>query len=1054
MPAGWRTLGASRNKRNRDRTKRKRQNSKPKKTNDDSPVDLPAAAATVSRPYVKSHEAETPPRDNTIEEISYVTMQTNDIEVEKSPSSEIPAEQTTAEKKPESPKTPDQVVKEKTPEQRVENMKLSPIRTRLDLETVEVKPRLKKSLKFSSNVPRKKKVSKKEEKLPNPTSENKPAPEQNAGAVQGISMLWKNEFSRDAKKKIEQVKLQQIWKSLKSSKVDVSKKSTSETEKLLKPKFENKATIIPISVPTGPPTGMTSQGGRPSEWFKLRRSSSENSFFSPPKLPKEEKSSKLNPFVKAFTPTPVATSKKFQFSHVNQPDGKLKTFERQPLSSQPFVRPTSGVGMLNTTVPIFSTKSASLPVPANPMLSVQRGHLRANGNLVQTPIMNNAVVNTNRYDFVNTQNIQMLSSRPINQAPRHINGTPILAGRNSNNYIIPYSTQNLSPISAQKWQAQSVTAIPMVNNPVVTNTVSSPVVTGGVCNPVVTRKLQHNFGGFQQRVIPSTAATLTGYSQSHAGLARVTSQSHAQHPSRFGSQFIHGQNRTFSRPSVMRTMGLRPPATFQNKTTAAYNHPKSIHVANPIERPILSSHKVPAPLHISDVEPKQQKESPQTSMNGKSASEFSNELQGDNYSEPQNLNTYKETTQWTLPRPLDITNRFPLGVFDSTQSTEKAEFVENKPFNWNDSALTASQLSSPRILEPYTNIFSIPHQRVFGFLTIHDLSVLRRVCKSMARIVQETPYITNMVIDGTQGVIGINNMGISKGKWVHDLDSVMRLFTSKGIEKLELEPSTYTKIFWDKFLDWLRQDGSTNIKSVLVLKGSADEETSEDSGIFDFLVGLCPNLLKIHSGINVDAKFLRRLDCAGVEALVFSREITWDQEMICAVYDRVHPLKEITLACPPHKIVPWLSKFLNLEKLRLLHDPSDKSRLTDKDLVTILSTVRLVELDCSLLSTWGFPEPTDSMVTTSITILTTCGESISRNWLEKTLKRVPKKVTRFHLKNLSEPLSLNHLEDVPYKPEKANLEKLKGLSNPRLKITGEQCHDCRVLGLDCCLVIV
>jgi len=1048
MPAGWRTLGASRNKRNRDRTKRKRQISKPKKTNDDSPVDPPAGAAKVSRPWVENQPETLQPK-STIEEIPDVTMRRNDIGVtqDKSPSSEIPAEQTLAVKKLEPPKTPDQVIKATAPEQRVENMKLSPIRTRLDLETVEVKPRLKKSLKFRSNVPQKKKVPKKEEAMSSSPTRNKTAPEQNAGAVQGISMLWKNEFSRDAKKKIEQVKLQQLWKSLKSSsKADVSKKSAkNDIEKPPKLKFESMGNITPKSVPSGPPTGMTSQGGRPSEWFKLRRSSSENSFFSPPKVPKEQKSSKLNPFVKAFTPT--VASKKFQFSHVSQPVGKLKTFERQQLSTQPFGRPSSGVGMLNNTVPIFSSKSASIPVPANPLLSVQRGHIRANGNIVRTPIMNNAVVNTNRYDFVNTQNIQMLNSQAINQSPRHISGTPILAARNSNNYIIPYSTQSLSPIPAQKWQTQSVTAIPMVNNTVVTNPVSNP---GTVCNPVVARKLQHHFGGFQQRVIPSTAATLTGYSQSHVGLARCTGQTHAQHPNRFGSQFLHGQNRTFSRPSVMRTMGLRPPATLQNKTTANYNQPKGIHVVNPIERPIIASHTATAPMLVADVEPKKLEESTQTEMNGKHASEFTNEPQGDKYTEAQSLNSYKESSQWALPRPLDINNRFPLGVFDSTQPTKKTECVNNKPFNWNGSRVTASHLTSSSILKP----FSIPHKRVFSFLTIHDLSVLRRVCKSMARIVQETPYITNMVIDGTQGVIGINNMGISKGKWVHDLDSVMRLFTSKGIEKLELEPSTYTKIFWDKFLDWLTQNGSTNIKSVLVLKGSADEETSEDSGIFDFLVGLCPNLLKIHSGINVDATFLRRLDCAGVEALVFSREITWDQEMIRAVYDRVHPLKEITLACSPSKIVPWLSKFLNLEKLRLLHDPSDKSRLTDRDLVTILSTVRLVELDCSLLSTWGFPEPTDSMVTTSITILTTCGESISRNWLEKTLKRVPKKVTRFHLKNLSEPLSLNHLEDVPYKPEKANLEKLKGLSNPRLKITGEQCHDCRVLGLDCCLVIV
>jgi len=282
----------------------------------------------------------------------------------------------------------------------------------------------------------------------------------------------------------------------------------------------------------------------------------------------------------------------------------------------------------------------------------------------------------------------------------------------------------------------------------------------------------------------------------------------------------------------------------------------------------------------------------------------------------------------------------------------------------------------------------------------------------------------------------------------------MCTYTSKGIRRLELEPSTYAKFFWTKFLDWLTKDESTNLKSVLVLKGSADEETNEDSGIADFLVGLCPEVLKIHSGIKVDANFLDRIDRPGVKALVFSREIKWEQDMIRAVCNRTYPLKELTLACPPGRIVPWLSKFTKLEKLRLLHDSTDKSRLTDKDLVTILSTVPLVELDCSLLSTWGFPEPTASMVTTSITILTTCGESISRNWLEKTLKRVPSGLTRFHLKNLSEPLSLNHLEDVQYKPEKANLEKLRGLSTPSLQITGEQCHDCRVLGLDCCLVIV
>jgi len=285
------------------------------------------------------------------------------------------------------------------------------------------------------------------------------------------------------------------------------------------------------------------------------------------------------------------------------------------------------------------------------------------------------------------------------------------------------------------------------------------------------------------------------------------------------------------------------------------------------------------------------------------------------------------------------------------------------------------------------------------------------------------------------------------------LDSVMNLFSSKGVQKLEIEPSTHSKFFWTKFLDWLTKEESINMKSVL-LKGSTDEETTEDSGIRDFLVGLCPQVLKIHSGIKVDAQFLRDLDCPGVKALVFSREIKWDQEMICAVYNRVHPLRELTLACPPHRIVPCLSKFTTLEKLRLLHDPADESRLSNKDLVTILSTVRHIELDCSLLSTWGFPEPTVSMVTTSITVLTTCGESISRNWLEKALKRVPLGLTRFHLKKLSEPLSLNHLEDSPYKPEKANIEKLRGLSNPGLQITGEQCHDCRVLGLDCCLVIV
>jgi len=1082
MPAGWRTLGASKPKRNRERGKRRRQNLAAKKTNNDPPAAAAAVVgasvkspddplvdnAAVSRDVVKNREAPTSPPKTKIE-IPDVTTKKHDMGVirDLTPTADS-TDESTVELTPtpviEKDVVPDVVAREVTPdaekkmrtpeqsavrnkEKSVESMHLSPIKTRLDLDVVEVKPRLKKSLNFRSNVPKKKKKEiKKAVKMPTTNNQNNAAPEQKAGAVQGISMLWKNEFSRDAKKKIEQVKLSQLWKSLKSSsnKKD-DKKNDTISINTPKPRLENRVNITSKSLPSGPPTGMTSLGGRPSEWYNTQRSSTENTFFIPPKVPKKQNSSKLNPFVKEFTPTPTG-SKTFTFGSPGDRGAKLKSPQAQQPPTQPYVRQTSGTEMYNSQVPIYSSKSPGLPVASNPMVSVQNRPIGANRNLVQTPIMNNAVINTQNYDF-NRRNIQMINplSHSISRAPNHMSSTPILSSRNLHNFIVPYAAQNLTPISAQKWQTQTVTTIPTVTN------------------PVVTRKLQPNFsgyqhrGGFQQRSIQqgglsSTAAGLAGFRQTV--FRQPTGQSLPQQSNRFGSHFQNSHNQRITRPAAINNLGMRS-LPLQNKMLMTYSHPQGVQIAKPIARPALSRPKATAPIHKANVEPmRRPSEATHITTTVKPVSTLANELRQEKYSEPRSLKSRNDSVQWTLPRPLDIGNRFPIGVFDSSQPPKKSVFIDNQPLNWNDSNLPVAPMSPSTIMQPWASIWSIPHEKVFSFLTIHDLSLLRRVSKSMEKIVKETPYITNMVIDGTQGVIGINNMGVSKGKWVHDLDKVMRTYTSKGIRRLELEPSTYAKFFWTKFLDWLTKDESTNLKSVLVLKGSADEDTNEDSGISDFLVGLCPEVLKIHSGIKVDANFLRRLDRPGVKALVFSREIKWDQEMIRAVYNRVYHLKELTLACPPQTIVPWLSKFKKLEKLRLLHDSSDKSRLTDKDLVTILSTVRLVVLDCSLLSTWGFPEPTDSMVTTSITILTTCGESISRNWLEKTLKRVPSGLTHFHLKNLSEPLSLNHLEDVQYKPEKANLEKLRGLSTPSLQITGEQCHDCRVLGLDCCLVIV
>jgi len=1091
MPAGWRTLGASKPKRSRERGKRKRQNLSTNKINNDPPAAAAAVSrvgmkssdedafvdsTAVSRDIVKNLEVRTSPQKTTIE-VPDGTTQKHDMGISQNltptadSTDESTVDLTPAVEKIE-PKTAGPVVapnieikevspepqpKVRTPEQVVvkdkpkceEKMYLSPIKTRLDLDVVEVKPRLKKSLNFRSNVPKKKKkVNKTAEKIAAANNQNNTAPEQTAGAVQGISMLWKNEFSRDAKKKIEQVKLSQLWKSMKSGKKDdINKGGGVIINNLPKPNLQSIVNITSNSVPTGPPAGLTSLGCRPSEWHNTQRTSTENSFFVPPKVPKKPNNSKLNPFVKEFTPTPTAP-KKFQFSHEEERAGKMKTMQAQQAPTQPFIRQNSGTEMYNNTVPIYNTKSATLPVASTSMLNVQNRPIGANRNVVQAPIMNNAVLNTHSYDF-NRQNIRMINplTQSVSRTPSHLSSTPILAPRNLHNFIVPYSAQNLTPISAQKWQTQTVTTIPTVSN------------------PVVTRKLQPNFSsfqhrgtGFQQRGIQrgglSTATGLTGFSQTHHVFRPPTGQGLPQQTNSFGSHFQNSHSQTITRPSALNTLGVRS-LPMQNKMVMTYSHPQGIPLTKPIARPVLSRPKPMAPLHTASLEPlRRHSESPQINTNIKPVSTLGNELRHEQYNEPRSLKSRNDSAQWTLPRPLDISNRFSRGVFDSPQHPKKSVFIDNQPLDWNHSNLPVTQTSAPSILPPWASIWSIPHTEVFSFLTIHDLSVLRRVSKSMERIVRETPYITNMVIDGTQGVIGINNMGVSKGKWVHDLDKVMRTYTSKGIRRLELEPSTYAKFFWTKFLDWLTKDETSNLKSVLVLKGSADEDTNEDSGISDFLVGLCPEVLKIHSGIKVDAKFLHRIDRPGVKALVFSREIKWDQEMIRAVYDREYPLNELTLACPPQTIVPWLSKFTKLEKLRLLHDSSDKSRLTDKDLVTILSTVRLVELDCSLLSTWGFPEPTASMVTTSITILTTCGESISRNWLEKTLKRVPGGLTHFHLKNLSEPLSLNHLEDVQYKQEKANLDKLRGLSTPRLQITGEQCHDCRVLGLDCCLVIV
>merc|ERR1719397_80580 len=427
-------------------------------------------------------------------------------------------------------RTPEQVVVKDKPKSD-DKMYLSPIKTRLDLDVVEVKPRLKKSLNFRSNVPKKKKkVNKKAEKMAAASNQNNTAPEQTAGTEQGISMLWKNEFSRDAKKKIEQVKLSQLWQSMKTSKKDdINKGDGVIINNLPKPNLQSTVNITSNSVPSGPPAGMTSLGGRPSEWLNTQRPSTENSFFIPPKVPKKPNNSKLNPFVKEFTPT---APKKFQFGHEQERAGKMKTMQAQQAPTQPFIRQNSGTEIYNNKNPLNKSKSATLPVASTSMLNVQNRPIGANRNVVQAPIMNNAVLNTHSYDF-NRQNIRMINplTQPVSRTPSHLSSTPILASRNLHNFItMPYSAQNLTPISAQKWQTQTVTTIPTVSN------------------PVVTRKLQPNFSsfqhrgtGFQQRGIQhgglSTATGLTGFSQTRHVFRQPTGQGLPQQSNNFGSHF-------------------------------------------------------------------------------------------------------------------------------------------------------------------------------------------------------------------------------------------------------------------------------------------------------------------------------------------------------------------------------------------------------------------------------------------------------------------------------------------------------------------------------------
>jgi len=930
MSAGWRTLGA---KRNRGRARRKRQNPPTKSMRTNETDACVGTRASFGR-KVKVGIAASTQSVNTIPE--------QQVDVT-----------------PKKCDAPSKVVSKTSTRERTPSHENSRSRKNLDTSTdanpltevslpktdhkkkiADIKSKIGRSSVYTKSVMEKVKEDKREKKL---VKEASPVADsidekKKAGAVQGISMLWKNEFSHDAKKQIEKVKLSQIQRLSKATSTKKEEDVSGEVVEVKMPK--------PIPTPRkeadkkiGPPTGMTPDGGRPAAWLWQQRFTSKRNL-------RIQNKPKLNPFAREFNPT------------------KPQSWPWAPMFSR---RET----MFDNVVPIYSAKSSNIMMTPNPAFAVQNGGMQVNGSLLQTPMV---VANVQGCDIRNSAGSSMPNTllQTGGRARRHLGAPSIIPRRSIPNFAtLPYGTPQNQGINAS----------------------------------YVSNKVQV---GAQRQAFSSSALRVQRFGN----------------PAPFSFQSVTGggqQPNTF--PSVNWTPNqisgarLRLP---QVKRIVTY--PQVAKSARQLRAPRQDTHMLTV-NNISDQTPNV------VSRNSNPSIEIPTD---EGQQKTPNL-----SAEWAHIEP--------------RSSPQKSVLIDSRALNWNNST-SPPHLTLSNNTPPSVNFSSIPHEPVFSFLTIHDLSVLRRVSRSVAKAVKETPYITSLVIDGTQGIICINNTGVGKGKWVHDLDIVMESFTGKGVEHIELEPSSYDKAFWDNFLRWLE---GTNVKSVLVQSASAQEDQAEDGGVREFIIGLCPRELKVHSGIVVDEEFLRKLDQPDLKALVFSRNIKWSREMLPAVYERTNPLLEFTLACPPNKLVPTLARFKKLEKLRLLHDPSDKSKLTDKDLTTILSLVRLVELDCSLLSTRGFPEPVTSMIVKSITVLTTCGESISRCWLERVLKRTPPGLTRFHLKNLTEPLSLNHLNDVSVKSDGADSEKLKGLSIAGgIKVTGEQCRDCRILGLDCCLVIV
>jgi len=1080
MPAGWRTLGAPKSKRNKDR-RRKRLSRTPSSTYAKEPTPEVGVAKSAGERselgFQEEHEEKTnestlplPPteRSDTARELppSSPSSPSAQEPMENEPEQEQEVEeQRTPEKRtideavgrrqkspspPSSPSWLDRSPQRPSSLQSISPELTSPSKRNSTPEKSAVKPRQWQSSSF--NVSRRPpKGKKKESPLRESIPPAKPvSPEQRAGAVQGIAMSWKNEFSKDAKKKIEQVKLSQLWKSLKSS--SSPKPSSSNVnerpEKREPPKLRSKPTmnkeIIPPSRTTAPPTGMTPQGGRSPMWWKMQRPLSKPKPFAPPKLSENRPVSKLNPFVKEFTPKNPSYPRSYQSTRVWQ-----KHNMKPPEPTQPFIQQSSE--MYDRTVPMYRTDSTNLMMSSNPSLMT-----------MQNVVMGGAIPRTTSYELINDQNVSMVSPMTMNQSSGQLNrpsmlsaglpssnvsvlpaamptgNTPMLTSvphRNMHNFVVSYpTTQNRPPMATPQWQGQS-----------------QPVATiPNMRNSGVTGKLQQRFSGVQQQQhgFSSSPATNPRFNPGFSP-NRIGGQPLAQQLStNFNSQYVRTGNQSISTPKPTWSPAKEFPS-FRPKETALWES----RALKPTSRPIMHRVQVPGQSRLETRH--QHKNSDPIQPTSRTLEE--DEERKTRSNESQRTQSPDESLQWSLPKTENTSNGFPTGIFTSSSTRPLSTIFVSKKQDWNEPNNTLSESSSMRSTTPQLapDFWDIPHTQVFAYLTVSDLAKLSLVSRSMSQKVHEVPYITSMIVDGKDGIIGINTIKEGKGKWAHDLERVMGLFSGRGVRTIELEPSNYVNFFWTRFLDWLTKDRSDSVDSILVHSSSCgEEENAEVSGARDFLIGLSPREIKIRSGIEVDAKLLRDLDRPGVKALVFSREIKWNNEMIEAVSDRMYPLSELTLACAPRMIVPWLPDFQRLEKLRLLHDPSDKSRLLDQDLVTILSTVRAFEVDCSLLSTRGLPSPALSMVTESLTILTTCGETISRSWLEKSLKKVPPRLRRFHLKNLSEPLSLNHLDDVPLTQSKANIEKLEGLSMAGVQITGEQCHDCRVLGLDYCLVIV